>query len=154
MPFIVKYLAYLKKRCIVNPNRGPFHFRAPSRMFYRVVRGMVPHKTKRGAAALERLKVYEGVPPPFDMKKRMVVPQALRVIRLAPGRKYTVLKRLAHEMGWKYAGVVDTLEAKRKVKAGVYWEKKIALKKVSQQAAEKAGKDLKPVLAKLSAFGY
>jgi large subunit ribosomal protein L13Ae len=123
-------------------------------MFFRTVRGMVPHKSKRGTAALERLKVYEGVPPPFDRKKRMVVPQALRVIRLAPGRKYTVLKRLAHEMGWKYAGVVDTLEAKRKVKAGVYWEKKMALKKFGDVAAKKSAKDLKPVLAKLSAFGY
>ena len=48
---------------------------------------MVPHKTKRGAAALERLKVYEGVPPPFDKKKRLVVPDALKVLRLQHGHK-------------------------------------------------------------------
>jgi large subunit ribosomal protein L13Ae len=40
-----------------NPSRGPYHQRAPSRMFYKVVRGMLPHKLKRGQAALERLKV-------------------------------------------------------------------------------------------------
>jgi Ribosomal protein L13 len=51
----------MRKRCIVNPNKGAFHFRAPSRMFYRTIRGMIPHKTARGAAALERLKVFEGV---------------------------------------------------------------------------------------------
>lgn len=123
-------------------------------MFYRVVRGMVPHKTPRGAAALERLTVYEGVPPPFDKKRRMVVPSALRVIRLAPSRKFTVLKRLASEMGWKYEGVVETLEAKRKVKSAVYYEKKKALQKITQQAEQKAAKDLKPIVEKLSAFGY
>ena len=32
----------------------------------RVVRGMVPHKSARGAEALKRLKVFEGVPPPYD----------------------------------------------------------------------------------------
>ena len=48
---------------------------------------MIPHKTARGAAALKRLKVFEGVPPPFDKVKRMVVPEALRVIWLKPYRK-------------------------------------------------------------------
>lgn len=85
---------------------GPFHFRAPSRIFYKAVRGMIPHKTARGAAALERLKVFEGVPPPYDKKKRMVVPQALRVLRLKPGRKYCTVGRLSHEVGWKYQDVV------------------------------------------------
>lgn len=27
---------------------------------------MLPHKTKRGQAALERLKVFDGIPPPYD----------------------------------------------------------------------------------------
>lgn len=53
---------------------------------------MVPHKTARGAAALDRLKLFEGVPPPYDRKKRVVVPAALRVLRLKPGRKYCTVK--------------------------------------------------------------
>ena len=53
---------------------------------------MTPHKSARGAAALERLKLFEGVPPPYDKKKRMVVPEALRVLRLKPGRKYCTVK--------------------------------------------------------------
>lgn len=85
---------------------GPFHFRAPSRIFYKTVRGMIPHKTARGKAALERLRVFEGVPPPYDKKKRVVVPQALRVLRLKPGRKYCTVGRLSHEVGWKYQDVV------------------------------------------------
>jgi len=31
---------------------------------------MIPHKTQRGAAALARLRAFEGVPPPYDKKKR------------------------------------------------------------------------------------
>ena len=104
----VKYHAYLRKATRFNPPRGgPFHFRAPSRIFYKTVRGMIPHKTARGAAALERLKVFEGVPPPYDKKKRVVVPQALRVLRLKPGRKYCTVGRLSHEVGWKYQDVVS-----------------------------------------------
>lgn len=68
---------------------------------------MIPHKTARGAAAMERLKVFEGVPPPYDKKKRMVVPQALRILRLKPGRKYCTVGRLSHEVGWKYKDVVE-----------------------------------------------
>merc|ERR1711939_185878 len=65
----LKYHAYLRKITRYNPTRGgPFHFRAPARVFYKTVRGMVPHKTARGKAAMERLKVFEGVPAPYDKK--------------------------------------------------------------------------------------
>ncbi|KAK8257137.1 ribosomal protein L13 domain-containing protein [Phyllosticta capitalensis] len=103
----LKYSAFLRKQTRYNPTRGgPFHFRAPSKMFWRTVRGMIPHKTARGAAAMERLKTFDGVPPPYDHVKRMVVPQALRVLRLKPGRKYCTVGRLGHEFGWKYQDVV------------------------------------------------
>ena len=47
-------------------------------MIFRNFCRMIPHKTKRGAAALARLKAYEGVPPPYDKIKRMVIPDALK----------------------------------------------------------------------------
>ncbi len=56
---------------------------------------MIPHKTKRGAAAMERLKVYEGVPTPYDTVKRLVVPDALKVLRLQHGHKSVKLGDLA-----------------------------------------------------------
>ena len=56
---------------------------------------MVPHKTKRGAAALERLKIFEGVPPPYDKQKRLVVPDALKVLRLQHGHKFCKLGDLS-----------------------------------------------------------
>merc|ERR1712093_698221 len=117
----LKFKAYLRKHVNSNRARGPFHFRAPSRMLYKVIRGMTPHKTKRGAEALSHLKVFEGVPPEYQNKKRMVVPAALRVIRLKPNRKTFHVGRLAHEVGWKYQDIVQTLEAKRKARSAEYY---------------------------------
>ena len=65
---------------------------------FRCVRGMVPHKTERGKAALKRLQTFEGVPPPYDKKKRMVIPSALKVLRLKHGRRFCSLGRLGHEV--------------------------------------------------------
>uniref|UniRef100_A0A915DWY6 Large ribosomal subunit protein uL13 n=1 Tax=Ditylenchus dipsaci TaxID=166011 RepID=A0A915DWY6_9BILA len=113
----LKYLSFLRKRCNVKPTRGPFHYRAPSKIFWRTVRGMVPHKTARGAEALKKLKVFDGVPQPYDVKKKFVLPSALRHIALKPRRKYCTVGRLAHEVGWQYQGVVEKLEQKRKAQA-------------------------------------
>ena len=139
----LRYHNFLHKRHIDNPKKsGPFHHRAPSKILYRAIRGMTPHKTPRGVAALERLKLFEGVPPPYDRKKKMVVPEALRVLRLKPGRKYCTVKvcrgrpypwdiltwvkqRLSHEVGWGYKEVVDRLEEKRKIKAQAFHERKV-----------------------------
>jgi len=111
---------------------------------------MVPHKTARGAAALERLKLYEGVPPLYDRKKRMVVPEALRVLRLKPGRKYCTVKRLSHEVGWGYKDVVDRLEEKRKIRAKAFHERKTTAIKLRQKAIA----DTSASFGKLTALGY
>lgn len=89
-----------------NPARGPIHFHTPARMFYRTVRGMIPHKTPRGANALKNLTVFEGIPPQYERVKRMVVPNALRVIRVNPLRKTAALGDLARLFGWTHHGLI------------------------------------------------
>uniref|UniRef100_A0A670K6Z3 Large ribosomal subunit protein uL13 n=1 Tax=Podarcis muralis TaxID=64176 RepID=A0A670K6Z3_PODMU len=128
----LKYLSFLRKGMNTNPSRGPYHFRASSRIVWRTVRGMLPHKTKRGQAALERLKVFDGIPLPYDKRKRMVVPAALKVVHLKPTRKFAYLGRLAHEVGWKSQAITATLEEKHKAKAN--YTKKKELKKLQKQA--------------------
>lgn len=114
---------------------------------------MIPHKTARGAAALERLKVFEGVPPPYDKKKKMVVPQALRVLRLQPGRKYCTVGRLSSEVGWKYSDVVARLEERRKAKGAAYYErKKVAARQLSEAKKTAAAKSA--TTKTLATFGY
>lgn len=131
-----KYLRFLRLRTVTNPRRGPFHLRAPSKILWRTIRGMLPHKTKRGMAALSRLKVFEGIPPPYDKMKRMVVPDALRVIRVKSRRRVTVLGRLSSEVGWKYRDTIQTLEEKRKVHAKAFYVRKKAIDKIKRQAIE------------------
>jgi large subunit ribosomal protein L13Ae len=100
----MKYLRFLRKRMNTKPSHGPIHFRSPAKILWRTVRGMIPHKTKRGEAALARLKAYEVVTPPYDRTKRMVIPDALKVLRLQPGHKYCLLGQLSKEVGWNYYG--------------------------------------------------
>ncbi len=77
---------------------------------------MVPHKTKRGAAALERLKTFEGIPPPYDKVKRMVVPDALKVLRLQHGHKSCQLGDLAKSVSCRAASCMASwLEQIRRV---------------------------------------
>merc|ERR1712110_846003 len=116
----MKLLMKRNKRMNTNPRKGPFHHKSPSDMFMRVVRGMLPHVWYRGSAAFQRVKAVEGIPAPFDQIKKMVVPDALRVTRLKPGRKFTHMGKLAAELGWGYADVVAQYEETRKAK-GAEW---------------------------------
>ncbi|KAK4474819.1 hypothetical protein MN116_001936 [Schistosoma mekongi] len=150
----LKYLDFLRKRMNTNPSRGPYHFRAPAKIFWRTVRGMLPHKLHRGKQALDRLKVFEGIPPPYDKKKRMVVPSALRVIRLKPGRKFSVLSRLSNDVGWKYKNVIEKMETRRKAKAAVWYKRKKLLKKPSEVARGRAKEAIAPYQAILKQYGY
>lgn len=99
---------------------------------------MVPHKTKRGQAALERFKAYEGIPPPYDTVKRAVVPDALKVLRLQPQHKCCKLGDLSARVGWKHAAAVKELEEKRKVKSAAFY----AAKKKTIAARAKAAQSV------------
>merc|ERR1711921_60682 len=149
----LKYLAFLRKRIRTNPKKGPFHFRAPSKILWRTVRGMLPHKLKRGAEALDRLKVFEGIPPPYDMQKRFILPSCMKVVKLKPQRKFAELSRLSHEVGWKYKGVIDAMEEKRKVRSQQYWEKKQKVKSVRKQAILNVQDEIADIDAQIHAMG-
>jgi large subunit ribosomal protein L13Ae len=126
---------YLNKSVNTNPRKGHVHYRTPCRIFWRTVRGMLPHKFARGAAALARLKVYDGIPYPFDHKKRMVVPEALKIVCLRDNRKFCELGDIAKLSGWTRKDVVERLEERRKKKADKYWQ----IKKKRIDARQKAG---------------
>merc|ERR1719240_1149232 len=113
----ITFHEFLRKANNTNPRRQFKHFRSPSRMFWRVIRGMLPHKTARGKAALQRLKVFEGIPYPYDAKKRMVVPQALKVLRIKSFRNTCVIGDLCNQVGWRNKAIVEKLEQKRLAKS-------------------------------------
>eukprot|EP00310_Coccolithus_braarudii_P000473 CAMPEP_0183360320 /NCGR_PEP_ID=MMETSP0164_2-20130417/54887_1 /TAXON_ID=221442 /ORGANISM="Coccolithus pelagicus ssp braarudi, Strain PLY182g" /LENGTH=201 /DNA_ID=CAMNT_0025534653 /DNA_START=29 /DNA_END=634 /DNA_ORIENTATION=+ len=150
----LKFQAFLRKRTNTNPKKGPIHYKSPARMFWRTVRGMIPHKTKRGAAALERLRAFEGIPHPYDKQKRMVVPGALRNLRLKPGRKFCKLGDLADQVGWHHKELLQRLEVNRKVRSAAFYQKKKELAKLRAQAAKNVAGQVKPIEEKLAGYGF
>merc|ERR1711865_448703 len=145
-------LEKMHHRTATNPKDGPFHHRAPSMMIKRMVRGMLPNKTGRGTRAHKRLQCFDGCPPPFDVQKKFKITAALKEVRSLPGRKVAGLGRLCHEVGWQYRDVVERLEAKRKVHAGIWYEAKKAKAAKATAAAAKA--NTAEVDAKLAIMGY
>ncbi len=137
---------------LTNPRRTFVHYRAPSRIFWRTVRGMLPHKSARGAAALGRLKVFEGVPAPYDTKKREVVPDALRAVKLSSFRKFCTLGNLSSEVGWGKRTLVENLENKRRERAAAWHKKRIESANKVRKALNL--KEIDKVRAELATFGY
>lgn len=137
---------------MTNPRRTFVHYRAPSRIFWRTVRGMLPHKTARGAEALGRLKVFEGVPAPYDTKKREVVPDALRAVKLSSFRKYCTLGDLSSEVGWGKKVLIGKLEDKRRERAAAWHKKRVAQANNVRKALNL--KEINAVKAQLATYGY
>ena len=135
-----------------NPRRNFKHPHSPSRMFWRSLRGMLPHKTPKGKAALARLKVFEGIPFPYDNRKRMVVPDALKCLRMKSHRRFCQLGDLAGLFGWEKKDLVATLEEKRKAKSAKYWENKT--KKVAAKAKNAENGEVKKLSAELKKYGF
>jgi len=150
----MKYKRFLRKRMNTKPSHGPIHFRAPAKIFWRTLRGMIPHKTKRGAAALARLRAYEGVPNEFAKKKRMVIPDALKVLRLQKGHKYCLLGRLSSEVGWNQYDTITELENKRKEISKVAYERRKQLIKLKSKAEKVADEKLGSQLDILAPVKY
>merc|ERR1712226_1525196 len=136
----LKYLSFLRKRCNVNPARGPYHHRAPSRIFFRAVRGMLPHKTHRGENALHQVKPFEGIPPMYAKRRRVVVPSAMTVVCLKPGRKYQ--------------NVVKALETKRKLKAVLRVRINKRNNKITKEAQSKVQGKVAPYQKIIEGYGY
>jgi len=148
----LNYHEFLRKANNTNPRRNFKHFRSPSRMFWRTLRGMTPHKEARGKAALQHLKVFEGIPYPYDQRKRMVVPQALKVLRLKAHRNFCELGELASHVGWTKKDLVASMEEKRKAKSDKYFQNKA--KKASAKQAALGDKKVAALNTELAKHGF
>jgi len=110
----LKMRGFFGHRMNTNPRRGPFHYRQPSRVFFRVVRGMIPHKTNRGKKAMSLLHCYDGMPPRYMNIRKVRVITAYRHLRLDPNRPFTRLGRLMLDFGWRHSDLISRLEQRRK----------------------------------------
>ena len=143
-----KYRRFLNKRTNTNPRDGPFHQRAPSEIFLRSVRGMIPYRTTRGANAFANLKVFEGIPPKYQSCPRLVIPSALRIVAIHHERPVTRIGKLSTTFGWKYGEVVKNIENQRKEKAAARWKSLKAEKTKKERAIANANKQLGEKAAK------
>jgi large subunit ribosomal protein L13Ae len=148
----MKWARFKKKRMNTNPSRGPYHFRSPGKILWRTIRGMVPHKTTRGSAAMARLMTFEGVPDDFVKTKRMVVPDALKVLHSKTYRKTTLLGRISTEAGWKHGELIQKLEAARIAKGAAYYAAKKEDNKLKAKAEGMV--DCSSLNSVLQGFGY
>ena len=151
----LKFREYLNKTLLTNPRKGHKHYRSPSRVFFKAVRGMLPRKTIRGEQAMSRLKVFEGIPHPYDRKKRMIVTDALKIMKVRSFRAKCELKELCMEVGWKHGTVLERLESKRIERAKKYHTAKVEADKLREQKSKlQASGSLKEINEKLAKFGY
>ena len=84
----------------------------------------------------------------------MIVPSAFKEIKIKPNRKFASVGRLAAETGWKYQGVISTLEAKRQAKAALYWERKQKKNELVKQAKASVAAKTAKIDAAIAAYGY
>ncbi|ORD93971.1 RL13A [Enterospora canceri] len=104
-----KYKDWKRKRCIVNPMRGAFHYKEPSKYFFKVLRTMVQRKTNRGGEALGKLGCYEAIPAQFVGVERVMFPEALHVVTNNVERRTCTIGQLLSKFGWKYVTLSDEI---------------------------------------------
>ena len=149
----LNFMDFLHKRTNTNPKKGPFHHVAPSRIMWRTIRGMLPYKTAKGEAALGRLKCFDGCPVSVNAKKKMVIPEALKAVRLQPRAKYSVLGNIAKECGWTKQDLISTVEAKRIGRNHEWYKKKVDNLKKEKEVI-KNNKEVQDVNKQLEEYGY
>ena len=119
----------------------------------RTIRGMLPYKTAKGEAALGRLKCFDGCPVSVNAKKKMVIPEALKAVRLQPRAKYSVLGNIAKECGWTKQDLISTVEAKRIGRNHEWYKKKVDNLKKEKEVI-KNNKEVQDVNKQLEEYGY
>jgi len=92
------------------------------------------------------------MPYPYDAKKRMVVPQALKVLRIKSFRNTCTVGDLMAQCGWRRKDIVEKLEAKRKVKSQKYYETK--QKKLAAKAKKMNDGKCGKYIEELKKFGF
>jgi large subunit ribosomal protein L13Ae len=149
----LKYMEFMHKTMSSNPKRGVQHHRAPARIIWRCIRGMLPHKSQKGAAALGRLKCFDGCPLSWNTKKKMVIPDALKVVRLRPRAKHCVQGDVSRLCGWNSSELVNELEVARTAR-NANWHK-TRVQRVKDRAAKlQNNQELANVNKELAAYGY
>jgi len=138
----LKFRSYFRHRMSSNPKKGPYHYRAPSRIFYRTVRGMLKHSTARGQNCMRMLHCYDGMPPRFQHIRKVRVISAYRALRLDPNRPFTRLGAVCSKFGWRHGPLLIKLEDKRREKQKAVWTVHKEITQLKKQAISTVAKKM------------
>lgn len=153
---LVERRRIIHKKTLTNPKRGPFHHKAPSELFARVIRQKVNYTSARGRKAYNRLTVFDGVPTDFAYVKRACVPYALVQSRFKPTTKSVTLGQICEVFGWTKKALVDRATQESVSRAAEVQKVQDKVDKLYQQAVDKvkASAEYKDLTQKLVALGY
>lgn len=82
-----------------TPSQGPHFPRQSDLIVRRAVRGMLPHKTPRGRAALARVRCHVGIPAELEKAEPITFEEA-HIAKL-PKLRYVTVKRISEHLGGK-----------------------------------------------------
>ena len=98
------------------------------------------------------MKVFDGVPHPYDVRKKVVVRKALKILQLRNFRKFCVLGDLCQKVGWKKQDLLSKLEESRKLKGKTYYARKLARENLRRKAEDLP--EVKGLRSQLEKLGY
>ena len=88
---------FKERRDMGNPQFGPYYPKTPEGIVKRAVRGMLPYKQHKGAVALKRVKVYEGIPE--NLKDKELIKVDGSSIAKVSDLKYGPVWKIAAHLG-------------------------------------------------------
>lgn len=92
---------FFHRRDIGDPIKGPFYPRYPDKLLRRTIRGMLPYKKEKGKKALNKLKVFVGLPDEFKDKKLEKVGKTIEQLHCKHVTLGDICKQLGAKERWK-----------------------------------------------------
>ena len=94
---IAKYRQRIKLHDPAKPEKSRKTPRRPDLFVKRIIRGMIPYKSRNGLAAYRRLMVYIGIPKEFEGKTVKIAESK----SITTDYKYIKIDELCKNLGWK-----------------------------------------------------
>jgi large subunit ribosomal protein L13 len=85
---------YRELRTIGSPKKGPFFPKSPDRLVRRVIRSMLPYKTRHGKESLKKLDIHVGFPE--ELRKKETKKIAVKEVRTS----FVTLEDVSRSLGW------------------------------------------------------
>ncbi len=92
-----RYKARRGMRYMANPEKSAKWPRRPDMFLKKIISGMLPKHSSRGAAALKRLKTYIGTPKQFESQKCEKMPKTADKL----SGKSISIEKICANLGWE-----------------------------------------------------